>query len=96
MKDAQVLLNTRSVNTASAWPDPAMVPDSDGGRGGGEAEAAMDPGQEGGSMDTDSVEDKADGGMETDSEEDAESGPDLLSDVRRGPNMIKSECNCQK
>ena len=58
-----------------------MVPDSDGGRGGGEAEAAMDPGQEGSSMDTDSVEDKADGGgMET--EEDAESGPDLLSDVR--------------
>ena len=82
VKDAQVLLNTRSVNTASACPDPAMVPDSDGGRGGGEAEAAMDPGQEGGSMDTDSVEDKADGGMETDSEEDAESGPDLLSDVR--------------
>ena len=81
MKDAQVLLNTRSVNTASACPDPAMVPDSDGGRGGGEAEAAMDPGQEGDSMDTDSVEDKADGGgMET--EEDAESGPDLLSDVR--------------
>ena len=31
----------------------------------------------------DSVEDKAGGGgMETDSEEDAESGPDLLSDVR--------------
>ena len=61
-----------------------MVPDSDGGRGGGEAEAAMDPGQEGSSMDTDSVEDKADGGgMET--EEDAESGPDLLSDVRWGP-----------
>ena len=81
MKDAQVLLNTRSVNTASACPDPAMVPDSDGGRGGGEAEAAMDPGQEGDRMDTDSVEDKADGGgMET--EEDAESGPDLLSDVR--------------
>ena len=81
MKDAQVLLNTRSVNTASACPDPAMVPDSDGGRGGGEAEAAVDPGQEGSSMDTDSVEDKADGGgMET--EEDAESGPDLLSDVR--------------
>ena len=81
MKDAQVLLNTRSVNTASACPDPAMVPDSDGGRGGGKTEAAMDPGQEGSSMDTDSVEDKADGGgMET--EEDAESGPDLLSDVR--------------
>ena len=81
MKDAQVLLNTRSVNTASACPDPAMLPDSDGGRGGGEAEAAMDPGQEGDRMDTDSVEDKADGGgMET--EEDAESGPDLLSDVR--------------
>ena len=38
-------------------------------------EAAMDTG--------DSMEDKAGGGgMETDSEEDAESGPDLLSDVR--------------
>ena len=43
-------------------------------------EAAMDTGD---SMDTDSVEDKAGGGgMETDSEEDAESGPDLLCDVR--------------
>ena len=47
----------------------------------GEAEeAAMDTED---SMDKDSVEDKAGGGgMETDSEEDAESGPDLLSDVR--------------
>ena len=47
----------------------------------GEAEeAAMDTGD---SMDTDSVEDKAGGGaMEADSEEDAESGPDLLCDVR--------------